>query len=39
MSAGVLAPWFGALAAPLVLAGLLAYEHAYIQSGQSVPLA
>lgn len=25
--------------APLVLAGLLAYEHAFVQAGQSVPLA
>ncbi len=24
---------------PLALAGLLAYEHAYVQAGQSVPLA
>jgi Fe-S-cluster-containing dehydrogenase component/formate-dependent nitrite reductase membrane component NrfD len=28
-----------AVAAALVLAGLLAYEHAYVQAGQSVPLA
>lgn len=28
-----------ALAAPLVLAGLLAYEHAFVQAGQAVPLA
>jgi hypothetical protein len=27
------------LGALLVLAGLLAYEHAYVQAGQSVPLA
>jgi Fe-S-cluster-containing dehydrogenase component/formate-dependent nitrite reductase membrane component NrfD len=39
MSAGALAVWIGAFAAPLALAGLLAYEHAYIQAGQSVPLA
>ncbi len=25
--------------APLALVGLLAYEHAYVQAGQSVPLA
>ena len=25
--------------APLALAGLLAYEHAYVQAGQAVPLA
>ena len=24
---------------PLALVGLLAYEHAYVQAGQSVPLA
>ncbi len=39
MSAGALAVWLGPLAAPLALAGLLAYEHAYVQAGQSVPLA
>ena len=27
------------LIAPLVLAGLLAYEHAFVQAGQAVPLA
>ncbi|MEM7357405.1 MAG: NrfD/PsrC family molybdoenzyme membrane anchor subunit, partial [Acidobacteriota bacterium] len=37
--AGVAAPWIGALAAPLALLGLLAFEHAYVQAGQSVPLA
>ncbi len=36
---GVLAPWIGMAAAPLALAGLLAHEHAYVQAGQSVPLA
>jgi hypothetical protein len=35
----VLSPWIGAAAAPAALAGLLAYEHAYVQAGQSVPLA
>jgi hypothetical protein len=35
----IAAPWLGALVAPLALAGLLAYEHAYVQAGQSVPLA
>ncbi len=39
VAAGVAAPWIGALAAPLALAGLLAHEHAYMQAGQSVPLA
>jgi Fe-S-cluster-containing dehydrogenase component/formate-dependent nitrite reductase membrane component NrfD len=36
---GVLAPWIGVAAAPLALAGLLLHEHAYVQAGQSVPLA
>ena len=36
---GLLAPWLGPLAAPLALAGLLLHEHAYVQSGQAVPLA
>jgi formate-dependent nitrite reductase membrane component NrfD len=35
----VLSPWIGAVAAPLALAGLIAYEHAYVQAAQSVPLA
>ncbi len=39
VAAGMLAPWIGVLAAPLALVGLLAYEHAYVQAGQSVPLA
>jgi hypothetical protein len=39
MVAGVLAPWIGAVAVPLAMAGLLLYEHAYVQAGQSVPLA
>lgn len=34
------APWAVSLSAsPLALAGLLAFEHAYVQAGQSVPLA
>jgi len=33
------APWLGLAAGPLALIGLLAHEHAYIQAGQSVPLA
>ena len=37
--AGVVAPWIGFVAAPLALLGLLAFEHAYVQAGQSVPLA
>ena len=39
LAVGVLAPWLGAMAAPFALAGLLLYEHAYVQAGQSVPLA
>ena len=35
----VLAPLVGATVVPFALAGLIAYEHAYVQSGQSVPLA
>jgi len=38
-AAGVLAPWLGVWAALPVLAGVLAYEHAYVQAGQEVPLA
>jgi Fe-S-cluster-containing dehydrogenase component len=34
-----LAPWLGMLAVPLVLIGMLAHEHAYVQAGQIVPLA
>ena len=36
---GILAPWWPLLAAPAALAGLLAYEPAFVQAGQSVPLA
>ena len=39
IAAAVAAPWIGTWAAPFALAGLLAYEHAYVQAGQSVPLA
>jgi len=35
----VAAPWIGVAATVLALAGLLAHEHAYVQAGQSVPLA
>ncbi len=38
-SVAMLAPWIGVVAAPLALAGLLAFEHAYVQAGQSVPFA
>jgi ferredoxin len=36
---GVFAPWLGMAAVPSALAGLLLYEHAYVQAAQSVPLA
>jgi formate-dependent nitrite reductase membrane component NrfD/ferredoxin len=39
VGSGVLAPWLGMLAAVSALLGLLAYEHAYVQAGQAVPLA
>jgi Fe-S-cluster-containing dehydrogenase component/formate-dependent nitrite reductase membrane component NrfD len=39
MAVGVLAPWLGAPATAAAMAGLLAYEHAYVQAGQAVPLA
>ena len=35
----IAAPWIGAAAVPFALLGLLAHEHAYVQAGQSVPLA
>jgi formate-dependent nitrite reductase membrane component NrfD len=35
----VAAPWIGVAAVPFALIGLLAHEHAYVQAGQSVPLA
>ena len=35
----LLAPWGGTLVALPALLGLLAFEHAYVQAGQSVPLA
>jgi hypothetical protein len=38
-AAAVAAPWIGVAATPLALLGLLAHEHAYVQAGQSVPLA
>jgi Fe-S-cluster-containing dehydrogenase component len=37
--AALAAPWIGTPATALALAGLLCYEHAYVQAGQSVPLA
>ena len=35
----VAAPVIGVIAVPFALIGLLAHEHAYVQAGQSVPLA
>jgi formate-dependent nitrite reductase membrane component NrfD len=39
VAVAVAAPWIGVVAAPFALIGLLAHEHAYVQAGQSVPLA
>jgi Fe-S-cluster-containing dehydrogenase component/formate-dependent nitrite reductase membrane component NrfD len=39
LAMGTLAVWGGPFAAVLALAGLLAYEHAFVQAGQAVPLA
>jgi hypothetical protein len=39
VAAVIAAPAAGAWVAPLALAGLAAYEHAYVQAGQRVPLA
>ena len=36
VAAPFLGPW---IAAPVALLGLLAFEHAYVQAGQAVPLA
>jgi Fe-S-cluster-containing dehydrogenase component/formate-dependent nitrite reductase membrane component NrfD len=36
---GVFAPWIELGAVSFALVGLLLYEHAYVQAGQSVPLA
>jgi len=36
---GVLAPTMGIAGAPFALIGLMLYENAYVQAGQSVPLA
>ncbi len=36
---GLLAPWIGLWAVLPALVGLILYEHAYVQAGQSVPLA
>ncbi len=39
VAAALFAPLIGVVAVPLALLGLLAHEHAYVQAGQSVPLA
>lgn len=39
VAVAIAAPWIGWAAAPFALIGLLAHEHAYVQAGQSVPLA
>ena len=39
VAAGTAAPWLGWWVAPLALVGLLGQEHAFVQAGQSVPLA
>jgi Fe-S-cluster-containing dehydrogenase component/formate-dependent nitrite reductase membrane component NrfD len=39
VAVAVAAPWIGVLAVAPALAGLLLHEHAYVQSGQAVPLA
>ena len=39
VAVAVAAPWIGVVAVPFALIGLLAHEHAYVQAGQSVPLA
>jgi hypothetical protein len=36
---GVLSPSIGVAGAPLALIGLMLFENAYVQAGQSVPLA
>jgi Ni/Fe-hydrogenase subunit HybB-like protein len=35
----ILAPWLQGWSVPAALLGLLSFEHAYVQAGQSVPLA
>lgn len=39
MIVAVGAPWLGPVSAVTAVVGLLAYEHAYVQAGQAVPLA
>ena len=39
VAVGLLAPWFGGWVALPAVVGLALHEHAYVQAGQSVPLA
>jgi len=39
VAAAVAAPWIGVVAIAPALPGVLLHEHAYVQSGQAVPLA
>ncbi len=39
VAVAIAAPWAGVAVVPFALLGLLAHEHAYVQAGQSVPLA
>jgi len=39
VAVAIASPLIGVLAVPFALVGLLAHEHAYVQAGQSVPLA
>ena len=39
IASAIAAPWIGVAAVAPALAGLAAHEHAYVQAGQSVPLA
>ncbi len=39
VAAGIFVPWMGVPLVALPLLGLIAYEHAYVQAGQAVPLA
>jgi hypothetical protein len=39
MAVALAAPVLGVVTVPFAALGLLAHEHAYVQAGQSVPLA
>jgi hypothetical protein len=39
VAVALLAPVLGVVAVPFAALGLLAHEHAFVQAGQSVPLA